>query len=58
MIPDGFSVAIFYAAVAAVWAFVRITSPRERKALLDWTLIAVVCFGAIGFTWELIATPP
>lgn len=51
--PNGFAVPLFYLIVGAIWVFVKMTTSRERRAMLDWTMIAVVCFGTLGFLFDV-----
>ena len=51
---NGFAVPLFYLIVGAIWVFVKTTTPRERSAMFDWSMIAIVCFGSLGFLSELL----
>lgn len=52
--PDGLAVPLFYLIVAAIWFFIKITTSRERQAVFDWSMIGVMCFGAVGFLYEML----
>lgn len=47
--PDGLAVPLFYLIAIAIWAFIRLTKPRQRQSMLEWCLITVFCFGGAGW---------
>lgn len=51
---DGIAVFLFYAIVGTAWAFVKITTPKERQSALEWSIIAILMFGSAGFLYGLI----
>lgn len=52
--PSGFAIPLFFLIATAIWAFIRITTGKQRQGLLEWFLISVFTFGGIGFLYSLL----
>lgn len=52
--PKFFAIALFCLIVVAVWAFIRVTTEKQKQGLLEWFLISVFTFGGTGFLYSLL----